>query len=999
MNGFQILLRRLFARFREVRLLSLRRTPTVCALLLSLECSNVLDAAVVPPPNAKEHWAFHPPRAVEPPIVKNRRWARTDVDTFILHKLEEEHLSPAPLAEPRVLLRRMCFDLTGLSPSPEESDAFVADVLKNREAAIQRTIEKLLASPRYGERWGRHWLDLARYSDTKGYVYAREERFFVHAPTYRDWVVRAFNEDLPYDQFLRLQLAADQYVPANSPDLAAMGFLTGGRRFIGVTHDIIDDRIDVVMRGTQALTLACARCHDHKYDPIPTKDYYSLYGVFHACDEELVTWQAPKDEELQKRMQKLADTMKLRREEAGARLRNRVGDYLRAQLELQNYPEQGFDQLLGPEDLIPTSVRRWRDFLETVDPQDGNTLFAPWRRVASLPLESFSQACSNRLSELFAVSSCNPLLKKVLRGPFANPSEVAKAYGQLFQQAQADPQQPGAAECVAFLHRSDSPTVVPDTAIVNNELFFPTSATEELWKLQGDVDRRRIELKAPAALVLKDRGREPNPRVFQRGSPSKLGEEVPRRFLEVLSSSQRVAFTNGSGRMELAECIANPSNPLTARVMVNRIWQHHFGVGLVKTSSDFGLRAETPSHPELLDWLARQFIASGWSVKAMHRLILSSSVYQWSSKPVLPEAGRSGVKSDALARDPENRWLSYFPMHRLEFEQWRDAMLQLSGELDETRGGAPQELLDKGNRRRTLYSLVDRQFFPGVLRSFDFANPDLHVPSRHETTVPQQALFFLNGDFVGARAKALAARFARSSSEEKVRGFYRLLFQRAPNRHEVSAALKFVAEAERDVPPPPPEPKRTPWQYGFGAMDEAHQQVVNFRAFPHFTGHAWQGAEAWPGGVSGWGQLTAEGGHPGNTRSEACIRRWIAPAAGSVRIEGVLKHEPEPGDGVQAFVVSSRQGVLKSERVHQGLVSMECQEIHVNAGEILDFVVDIGDVLNSDQFLWSPRVIQGATVWNAKADFDGPHPAPVLLSPWEQYAQVLLLSNEFAFVD
>ncbi|RYD82260.1 MAG: DUF1549 domain-containing protein [Verrucomicrobiaceae bacterium] len=300
------------------------------------------------------HWAFLPVGTPSVPKVKDTQWSKTEVDAFILSKLEAAGLRPSEPADKRTLIRRATFDLTGLPPAAEEVRAFIEDQSVD---AFAKVVDRLLASPRYGERSGRHWLDVARYSDTKGYVYGREERFFVHAHAYRDWVIQSLNADLPYDRFLLLQIAADQLVGSGSPDLAAMGFLTGGRRFTGITHEIIDDRIDVVTRGTMALTVQCARCHDHKYDPIPTRDYYSLYGVFQASAERLVPIEpepAETSEQFsaykkgyEERAGKLANTMHKRRSEAAKRLRERVGDYLSAQLELHKYPEEGFDQILG----------------------------------------------------------------------------------------------------------------------------------------------------------------------------------------------------------------------------------------------------------------------------------------------------------------------------------------------------------------------------------------------------------------------------------------------------------------------------------------------------------------------------------------------------------------------------------------------------------------------------------------------------------------------------
>ncbi len=965
-------------------------TRILCQLFCLQFCLAAMASSGAAGTNAALHWAFQPVGSPNPPAVKNERWVRTDIDRFILAKLEQNRFRPAPPADKHTLIRRASFDLLGLPPTPEEVAAFERDTSRN---AFSNVVERLLASPRYGERWGRHWLDVARYSDTKGYVYGREERRFVHAFAYRDWVVRAFNEDLPYDRFLLLQIAADQLVPADSPELAAMGFITGGRRFIGVTHDIIDDRIDVVTRGAMALTVQCARCHDHKFDPIPTRDYYSLYGVFHGCDDRLVPLAAVEDAELARRRQKLADTMTKRRDEAAVRLRARVADYLTAQLEMGKYPEEGFDQILGPDDLIPASVRHWRDFLHT-SKSALHPIFAPWFALAGLPEQGFEDSAARALTRVRDDGKLNALVASAFATTPRTMREVATRYGKVFSDAEQLTNAPGAAELRAFLRDPRSPTVVPETGIVNNEWFFPTSASEELWKLQGDVERRLIDLGMPAALTLTDREPGPNPRVFKRGSASRPGEEVPRQFLEVLAGPKREPFQQGSGRLELARAIADAGNPLTARVMVNRIWQHHFGSGLVRSPSDFGLRAEPPSHPELLDWLAQRFIAGGWSVKALHRLILASAVYQQGSVN-----GNAISRNSMAVSDPDNRLLNHFPIRRLEFEALRDSMLAASGELDLRMGGKSAELLDAGNKRRTVYAFVDRQFLPGTFRTFDFANPDIHVAVRHETTVPQQALFFLNGNFAASRAKALVKRFADESPERRVQRLHQALYQRAATKGEVAAAMRFVKAAESDPPPAPPPVRETQWRYGTGEYDEASKRLKSFTALLHFTGSAWQGTASWPGGETGWAQLTAEGGHPGNTRAHACVRRWVAPRDATVNISGTLKHEPEQGDGVRGFILSSRHGELKGVTVHKSKTEMSATNIVVKAGDTLDFVVDIGGTLNSDQYLWAPAVTGDGTKWDARAEFSGPMPAPQHLSAWEQYAQVLLLSNEFAFAD
>ena len=844
-----------------------------------------------------EHWAFQPLKPVK----------GTSIDEFIQKKLAENGLKPSPPADARTLARRASFDLMGLPP-------------ERTDVPYEQFVDQLLASPHYGEQWARHWLDVARYSDTKGYVYAREEKSWVHATPYRDWVVRALNEDMPYDRFLLLQIAADQVVPPKSPDLVAMGFLTLGRRFLGVTHDIIDDRIDVVTRGTLGLTVACARCHDHKFDPIPTRDYYALYGVFQSSAEALVPATAAENAELTALVKKNRDLITKRREEQMARTRTRSADYSKAVTELEKYPEQGFDQIIDEKDLNPFIVHRWKAWLE---------------------------------------------------------------------------KHPGVELADEALKSLDSPAHVPDEHIANIEMFFPTGIITELWKSQGDVDRFLIKNNTtPAhATILVDRPLPSTPRVFTRGNPLTKGDEVPRQFLSTFGSQQ--PFKIGSGRLELAQAIIDPRNPLTARVMVNRIWQHHFGRGLVSTLSDFGKQGSPPSHPELLDWLAQRFIDSGWSVKTMHRHIMLSQTYQQSSQTSDP-------------RDPDNRLLSRMNPHRLSFEEARDAWLAAAGRLNLRMGGRPDALFASSNTRRTLYALVDRENVPTAMRTFDFANPDLSIPQRTETTVPQQALFGLNHPFVVQQATALVQKAAASKSDEaRIRLIYAKLFQRSPTHDELAFAQRFV-QADTTVVIAEADHTKS-WQYGYGEWDEGTGRVKNFKPLPHFTGSAWQGDEAWPNEKLGWAQLTAEGGHPGNDRKHAVVRRWIAPAGGTYDLHSTLIHEPEVGDGIRAFVSHSRLGKLRSTTLLGSKADLNLDAIAFQTGDTFDFIVDIGNGLNSDQFLWPPKITPSVTAitgaggdspsdaWDARQDFSAQPKSQ--LNAWEQLVQVLMLSNEFMFVD
>lgn len=982
-------------------------TEQIAALKAWIAAGAIGPPDEAPQTDPREHWAFKPLRDVDKHFT---------IDYMILDRLLHEGLAFSPPADKRTLIRRATFDLTGLPPTSDEVEAFTNDASPD---AFAKLVEHLLASPRYGEHWARHWLDVARYSDTKGYVYAREEKNWVHAWPYRDWVVRALNQDMPYDRFLMLQIAADQLEPAQSPDLAAMGFLTLGRRFLGVTHDIIDDRIDVVMRGTQALTVACARCHDHKFDPIPTRDYYSLYGVFQSCTEQLVPCgkSAPPEafvKELNKREAKLRETMAKRRDEQAARNRATIAEHLLAQFELEKYPEEVFNQILSPNDINPAFVRKWQAYLVEAAKRD-DPIFKPWRAYAKLDGAAFAIE-AKKITEALRAEKINPLVAKAFSTPPENIRDVAARYAKLFgeiekqwrKQLEIDKTATALPDADAealrqVLYAPDSPCVVPDEPIVNSEMYFATSIIEEMWKLQGEVDRWLIQSgDAPAyATILTDRAKPSEPRVFKRGNPMQKGEEVSRHYVQILAGENPKPFTKGSGRLELAQAITDPRNPLTARVMVNRVWQQHFGRGLVTSPSEFGNRAAPPSHPDLLDWLAKAFIDDGWSLKRLHRRIMLSACYQQSS------FGDRATLAKAQERDPENKLLWRMNTHRLSFEEMRDSILSATGEIDARIGGKPAELFAEKNLRRTLYANVDRERLNSTLCTFDFANPDLSIAQRADTIVPQQALFGLNHPFMAARAKALVKRvdsLKPADDAARIQQMYAFLLQRKPTSAELNAALAFIRADTQPIAKPD---KPNAWRYGYGEFDEPSGRMKNFTALPHFTGTAWQGGSKWPDVKLGWAQLTATGGHPGNDLKHAVARRWTAPQDGAYSIASTLNHEPTEGDGIRAFISHSASGLLRSAKIHHASEALNVN-IAMKAGETLDFVVDIAGGLNSDQFLWSPKISLANTAgtgvnpenqsWDAQAEFAGPT-KPTPLNVWEQLAQTLMLTNEFLFVD
>lgn len=974
---------------------------------------------------AGDHWAFQPLAKPIPPSPPRDHadWIRNPIDAFVLARLNENRLTPSPEADRRTLIRRASYALTGLPPSPRAVAEFVDDPSPR---AYEELVDRLLDSPRYGEHIGRRWLDVARYSDTKGYVYAREERFWPHAWAYRDWVVRALNEDMPFDRFLLLQLAADQIEDRRDDDLAAMGFLTLGRRFLGVQRDIIDDRIDVVTRGTMALTVSCARCHDHKYDPIPTADYYSLYGVFESSAENLSALgdQSVGGEafhaELNKRRDKLRETMAMRRAESSARVRANVAGYLKAQTELDKYPADGFDQIFEKTDLLPSFVRRWEACLREADRRK-DPIFAPWHAYSRISAESFTQQAGDETRKIAKAGegAIHPIIAEAFATPPASFQEVIDRYAKAFAdidakwtaalksaaEMKAEPParltDPAEESLRCVLYGPGAPCEVPDLPVVHNETFFASGETTELWKLQGEVDRWIVksDAEAPFALAMIDRPDPADARIMVRGNPLKRGEEEPRHFLSALASNKPTPFQRGSGRLELARAIVDPANPLTARVIVNRVWAHQFRHGLVATPSDFGLRSKRPSHPGMLDWLTARFIAEGWSLKKLHRQIALSATFRQSSAGPAESARREA----AMEKDPANRLLWRMEPRRLTYEEFRDSMLAATDDLNLRAGGKPVDLFAQPYPdRRTIYGLVDRQFLPGTLRVFDFANPDLHIAQRAETIVPQQALFFMNHPLVIERAMALAAAVGRPTDpEERIRALFRRALQREPDRSEIAESLAFVGAFAQPTAQPPPNTS-VDWQYGYGKVDETAGLLSGFTKLPYFSGEAWSGGPKWPDAKLGWVQLTAEGGHPGNTRDVAAVRRWTAPRAMTISLRSRLIHEPAAGDGIRAFIISSRGVVLKSAQIHQKTVDLNIEALPVAAGETIDFVVDIDKVLNSDQYLWTATLAEtqngeSPTTWNSKKDFVVEPKSN--LTAWEQLAQMLLCSNEFMFVD
>jgi cytochrome c553 len=764
--------------------------------------------------SAREHWSFQPVKKPTVPAVKNRAWCATPVDAFILEKIESKGMSPSPMADKETLLRRATYNLIGLPPSPQEIEDFLKD---ESPYAFSKVVDRLLASPHYGERWGRHWLNTARYSDTAGEraVNRNADYRFPYAWTYRDYVVRSFNEDKPYDRFIIEQLAADRLTDLKDPsDLAALGFVTVGARKNNV-NEIIDDRIDAVTRGFLGMTVSCARCHDHKFDPIPTQDYYALHGIFSSSYEpqelpviNTVAKSASKD--FTKQLKELEDKNLSHYYDQVAKtnslFRQKAAAYLKAAYlgrrgasdaeQLQSIEVKSSEKLNNEtSQALATAIRRDRAlFGPIIAFEEGR-----WSEIA----EGRDKRLLPRVADLFKGQSVTSF------------DQIASAYGTLFSSLDADSKR-----FIERMHTGSEAGGKPSEAdssvaqLVSTPLRILPAAdldTESLrkvvasWPLALSGSREWVfasinQLKLThtgsesRAMVVRDLATPVDSPVFIRGQAQEKGEIVPRRFLEVLSGGKPKPYRIGSGRFELAQSIADKQNPLTARVMVNRVWLNHFGEGFVRTPDDLGTMAEKPTHPELLDYLSGYFMENGWSLKKLHKLIMLSRVYQESSYTVPAHE----------QIDPENRLLWRANVRRLDFEATRDSLLTFSGKLEKVMGGHPVNLTDEPySMRRSVYGYVDRGNLPELMAHFDFSNPEAPNSKRSTTIVPQQALFLMNSPMVVDVARSILARPEVLNSRDnlnRVFNIYRIVLGRAPKPAEINYALEFIGKESKLQP-------------------------------------------------------------------------------------------------------------------------------------------------------------------------------------------------------
>ncbi|MFN7921232.1 MAG: PSD1 and planctomycete cytochrome C domain-containing protein [Bryobacteraceae bacterium] len=715
-------------------------------------------------PEQRSWWAFQPVRKPRPPQVKDAAWGKQPIDAFVLARLEQKGLKPNPAANPRDLIRRAYYDLIGLPPTAEQIDAFVKD---KSPGAFAKVIEDLLASPRYGERWGRYWLDVARYSDDR--LNSTQDDPYPNAFRYRDWVIQAFNEDLPYDIFLKAQIAGDQLVHPKKD------WLVAGLGFYALSPEFQDDRVDATTRGLLAMTAQCAQCHDHKFDPIPTKDYYAMLGVFTStrlgefplAPTTVVKEFKDRKAAIEQKETEIADFLDKQATQLAEILAGDAARYL-ASARNKNC-EAGLDR---------ETCDRFTAYLAT---QREHPFLNGWDKPGFSDAE-FQKKVLDVWEEKKKIEETNfiRLGGSQKRGDLASADLLSLERDKYFLWRDLfSKDKVGKADSGVFYYR--------DGKI---DRFLEGVWKSHLTNLRAELDKRKKALpeQYPFYHIVEDVESPKNQRIRIRGSMETLGDEAPRAFLSVFSEKDPQPFTKGSGRLELAEAIASSTNPLTPRVMVNRVWQYHFGRALVGTPANFGQLGEKPSHPELLDYLAARLLDSGWSIKAVHREIMLSNTYRLSSA--------SSVAN--FASDPDNKLFWRANRRRLEIEPLRDTLLAITGELDLEGGGLAQKLTDPKNRKRTIYGFVSRRRLDGTLSLFDFPNPNNTSEQRIETATPLQALFFLNSEFLTDRSKALAAKLEKLAPDDagRIKQAYRMLYGRAPVEKELRLGLDYLKGGE-----------------------------------------------------------------------------------------------------------------------------------------------------------------------------------------------------------
>lgn len=904
----------------------------------------------------RQHWSFQPIRQPAVPAYKSKDRVRTPVDAFLVEAQRAKKLSFSPDASKLSLIRRAYLDLTGLPPSPEAVEKFVNDPAPD---AYEKLIEQLLASPQYGERWGRHWLDIAGYADSDGYTDGDTVRPYAYK--YRDYVIRSFNADKPFNQFLQEQLAGDELAGAPYPNLSpdkldqiiATGFLrmgVDGTASGGIDQDlarnqVIADTIKIVSTSMLGLSVGCAQCHDHRYDPITQVDYYRMRAIFEPGydwkkwrnpNQRLLSLYTAEDRAKAAAVEKEAQALIAERDK-------KQKEYIEAALvkELEKFPAEQRAEL--------------RTAFETPDakrtPEQKQLLKKnPSMNINPGVLYQYNQKAADELK------AYDPKIAEI-RGK--KPVED-------FVQAMTEV--PGQVPVTHLFHRGDH--LQPKDAIKPGE----------------------IEILQPIA----------------------HHAEIPEKNSTLSSSGRRLAY---------AQWLTGNEHPLVARVIVNRIWLNHFGRGLVGTPADFGFTGEKPSHPELLDWLAAEFRQQNWSLKWLHRTIMLSTAYRQSSakdakkmaadpdnrlywRKSVQRLDAEAVRDSVLAASGRLNLKMYGTPVPVKEDAVGQIVVGVDNKAESNRPGKDIAIGEE-EYRRSIYVQVRRSRPLAMLNVFDAPVMVVNCERRSSSTVAPQSLMLMNSDFILKQAGFFADRLRKEAGDDSAKQVdraWQIAFGRQPNAEEKRLANELLMSQPAEV-----ERRNLadhPWQYGYGEYDATNHALKNFTAMPHWTGNAWQGGDKLPDSKIGWATLSAGGGHPG-TMAFSPVRRWVSPVDGVIEVSGSLGHGSPAGDGVRAWVLHSRLGAQGEWKAHNKRTDTKVARIEVKRGDILDFGVDCQRDENSDSFSWAPTISllsstksNGTSTWSAETNFAGPFkPAQGRERALISLCQALLSANEFLYVD
>lgn len=921
--------------------------PTLSAVILATSAG------------AEDHWAYLPPSLPELDVSEGKN----PIDALLENAWKKADLAPAPLAAPKLWIERAAYTLTGLPATPEQIRRIEE---KPDQATWLALVDELLASPSYGERWARHWMDVARYADTQGYNFDNDNRY-PFAYTYRDWLISAFNRDLHYPDFIKLQLAADLVTDSpDHPDLAALGFLTVGPRAGGL--EMIDDRVDVVTRGFLSSTVACARCHKHKFDPITMDDYYSMYSILENTDEpeakpvigvpgDAAQFAAFNDERA-----KLEAVDTAIRQEFVNQLHqpDSLGVYLElAWLARKN----GWDNGTISSECVKNgryryeATIRWRDFLnETAFSDNSPARLKDWNTA----MESADEATRKTI--------CTALANDWLSAP--DGSDLKNIASQ-----------------------------------PNCLLSFDVSRIHELFDTDDNIKRsaRQAELtrlltehpgSPPRAMSLTDKANWAPAQIYKRGDPSNRSEPIDRQWLSFLGGGK---FPEGkSPRLSLAEKIADPANPLTARVMANRVWAWHFGNALADPG-DFGIQHAPPTLLPLLDFLAIRFNESGGSLKDLHRLILSSRAFRLS--------GDGPQKNSRI--DEANSHFWKWNRRRADFESLRDHLLASSGSLkNDSIGGRSVSLDSEGSdSRRSLYSFVDRYALATTFVSFDLPHPDHHAPKRIETTVPQQALYLLNSPLLIRQAE----RFADSpdfqnlpDDSAKISFLFKRLFQRDPTQAESQEILKWISESN----PADYAPRLSgAWEVRYAK--DTNGVLSEEQVFPLFHENSWRTGPDLATSPIRWLHALPDSGH--TAEGYSLILRWRAQGAWQVKMGGNIKRTQTGGTPLEWKIFHNGKDLKTVPLGPDQSTPIDSDWLNVEAGGTVDFVLRAPGPVSMCVTSWELNISGKETpestpaeLGNFKNQFptnNNPPSAPKPFSPWADVIQMLWASNEFNFIE